>query len=90
MVIHASAAIGPPTSSLQRRKFFNNASYLIGGLEFSLNDIENGECYIIRNRWLKYIVSVDSMQECCVLTRKLLEDSSSCRLQRAIRGWQSH
>ena len=42
LVIHAHVSVGPPTSSWQRWKFFTSYRYLIGGHEFSLNDIENG------------------------------------------------
>lgn len=42
MVIHAFIAEGPPTSVWRRYRFFNSTSYVIGGLVFSLNDIENG------------------------------------------------
>jgi glutaredoxin len=42
LVIHATVAQGPPKNAMQRSKFFNSVSYVIGGLQFTLNDIENG------------------------------------------------
>ena len=42
MVTHAFAKVGRPESNLKRDFFFSNISYNIGGLVFSLNDLENG------------------------------------------------
>ncbi|MDP2436741.1 MAG: DUF547 domain-containing protein [archaeon] len=42
LVIHATVVKGQPKTAMQRSKFFTSVSYLIGGLEFTLNDIENG------------------------------------------------
>ncbi|XP_066964529.1 uncharacterized protein [Macrobrachium rosenbergii] len=42
LVIHATVENGPPTNWLSRYKFFDKTSYLIGGHDFSLNEIENG------------------------------------------------
>ncbi|XP_019850198.1 PREDICTED: uncharacterized protein LOC100634227 isoform X2 [Amphimedon queenslandica] len=42
LVIHAFVVQGPPTSTFRRLMFFNKTSYVIGGQEFSLNDIESG------------------------------------------------
>jgi hypothetical protein len=41
-VIHAYVEVGPPGSLIQRHRFFNRVTYLIGGHFFSLNDIEHG------------------------------------------------
>ena len=42
LVIHGNIERGTPTNTLQRYKFFSTVSYNIGGLLFTLNDIENG------------------------------------------------
>ena len=42
LVIHAFVKIGPPKNLWQRYKFFNTVSYIIGGYQYSLNEIENG------------------------------------------------
>ncbi|KAK1902359.1 Glutaredoxin 1 [Dissostichus eleginoides] len=42
LVIHGNLRLGAPTNMLQRYKFFNYVSYLIGGELFTLQDIENG------------------------------------------------
>lgn len=42
LVIHGFVVVGPPKSLWQRYKFFNTVCYTIGGLQFSLQDIENG------------------------------------------------
>ncbi|XP_070194487.1 uncharacterized protein [Littorina saxatilis] len=42
LVIHANVARGPPVNLWQRYKFFNTMKYIIGGYEYSLQDIENG------------------------------------------------
>ena len=42
LVIHAFAKVGIPSSDLTRFSFFDKVGYEIGGLEYSLNDIENG------------------------------------------------
>ena len=42
MVKHAFAKVGRPETTLKRDAFFSNVSYNIGGLVYSLNDIENG------------------------------------------------
>eukprot|EP00164_Ancoracysta_twista_P005228 GFYU01007154.1.p1 GENE.GFYU01007154.1~~GFYU01007154.1.p1 ORF type:complete len:491 (-),score=125.09 GFYU01007154.1:616-2088(-) len=55
LVIHAFVEVGPATSDLARMRWFNKISYTIGGLTFSLNDIENG---ILRgNRKAPYTLS---------------------------------
>lgn len=36
------AKIGVPSNDFQRLSFFDHVFYDIGGLEYSLNDIENG------------------------------------------------
>jgi hypothetical protein len=44
LTIHAlvKGVLADPSSSTSRLKFYASASYIIGGLVFSLNDIENG------------------------------------------------
>nr|XP_061799196.1 uncharacterized protein LOC133590592 [Nerophis lumbriciformis] len=42
LVIHGFLRIGAPTNILQRYRFFNYVSYLIGGEVYTLQDIENG------------------------------------------------
>ena len=42
LVIHATVEKGAGTSNYTRYKFFSGSSYNIGGLVWSLNDIENG------------------------------------------------
>uniref|UniRef100_H2ZAF4 DEP domain-containing protein n=1 Tax=Ciona savignyi TaxID=51511 RepID=H2ZAF4_CIOSA len=42
LVIHANIKFGFPESAWKRFKFFNDASYIIGGHEFNLQEIENG------------------------------------------------
>ena len=42
MVKHAFAKVGRPETTLKRDAFFSNVSYNIGGLVYSLNDLENG------------------------------------------------
>lgn len=42
LVIHANVTLGPPVNLWQRYKFFNTVKYIIGGYEYSLQDIENG------------------------------------------------
>jgi len=42
LVIHGIVERGVPTSMYSRYKFFSSVSYMIGGLSYSLNDIENG------------------------------------------------
>ncbi|KAE8719820.1 Phytosulfokin receptor 1 [Hibiscus syriacus] len=46
MVIHAVVTIGHPEGLLDRRAFFNDFQYVIGGYPYSLNIIQNG---ILRN-----------------------------------------
>jgi len=41
-VLHAFAAIGIPTSDLNRNSFFNSARYDLGGFTFTLSELENG------------------------------------------------
>ncbi|XP_045158695.2 uncharacterized protein LOC123524512 isoform X2 [Mercenaria mercenaria] len=41
-VIHANVTMGPPVNLWQRYKFFNTVRYIIGGHQYSLQDIENG------------------------------------------------
>jgi len=42
MVTHAFAKVGRPEGSIRRDAFFSNVSYNIGGLTYSLSDLENG------------------------------------------------
>ncbi|XP_041933065.1 uncharacterized protein zgc:152951 isoform X3 [Alosa alosa] len=42
LVIHGNLRMGIPKNMWQRYRFFNYASYLIGGEVFTLQDIENG------------------------------------------------
>lgn len=42
LVIHGNIEKGTPSNTWQRYKFFSTTSYDIGGLNFTLNDIENG------------------------------------------------
>lgn len=42
MVKHAFAKLGRPETTMKRDAFFSNVSYNIGGLVYSLNEIENG------------------------------------------------
>ncbi|KAK7108643.1 uncharacterized protein [Littorina saxatilis] len=42
LVIHANIVRGPPVNLWQRYKFFNTVKYIIGGHEYSLQDMENG------------------------------------------------
>ncbi|KAK3239056.1 hypothetical protein CYMTET_50985, partial [Cymbomonas tetramitiformis] len=42
LVIHGFAVIGPPTTVYQRLYFYNHTCYSIGGMMYSLNDIEHG------------------------------------------------
>ena len=42
LVIHSNIINGFPKNQIQRYKFFNNTKYLIGGIDYSLQDIENG------------------------------------------------
>ncbi|CAI5474209.1 unnamed protein product [Closterium sp. Yama58-4] len=42
LVLHATLALGPPQSALDRKRFFSHSSYLIAGHTFSLDDIEHG------------------------------------------------
>ena len=42
LVVHATAAEGPPTSVLKRAQFFSKIKYCIGGMTFSCDDMEHG------------------------------------------------
>mmetsp|Transcript_41345 Transcript_41345/g.50123 ORF Transcript_41345/g.50123 Transcript_41345/m.50123 type:complete len:723 (+) Transcript_41345:289-2457(+) len=42
LVIHGFVVIGPPTNLYQRLYFYNHTCYSIGGMMYSLNDIEHG------------------------------------------------
>jgi len=42
LIIHGNIVIGNPTSVAERGTFFTSTSYMIGGLKYSLNDIEHG------------------------------------------------
>lgn len=42
LVIHGHVELGKPQGTWARLKFFSNVAYNIGGLTFSLNDIEQG------------------------------------------------
>ncbi|KAK3267216.1 hypothetical protein CYMTET_24218 [Cymbomonas tetramitiformis] len=42
LVIHGFVVIGPPTNLYQRLYFYSHTCYSIGGLMYSLNDIEHG------------------------------------------------
>lgn len=46
MVIHAVIRVGHPEGMIDRRSFFNEFQYLVGGYPYSLNTIQNG---ILRN-----------------------------------------
>ncbi|KAJ4814003.1 hypothetical protein LUZ62_026569 [Rhynchospora pubera] len=42
MAIHAILSWGPPTKAMERRKFFGDFKYVIGGFPYSLSAIHNG------------------------------------------------
>jgi hypothetical protein len=42
LVIHGFVVVGPPTNLYQRLFFYNHTCYSVGGLVYSLNDIEHG------------------------------------------------
>lgn len=42
LVIHATVEIGSPSNVYHRYRFFNRVSYRIGGLDYNLQQIENG------------------------------------------------
>mmetsp|Transcript_2320 Transcript_2320/g.4521 ORF Transcript_2320/g.4521 Transcript_2320/m.4521 type:complete len:507 (+) Transcript_2320:4177-5697(+) len=42
IVLHAFAKVGAPKNTMQRGAFFKNIGYEIGGLKFTLNELENG------------------------------------------------
>jgi hypothetical protein len=42
MVLHAFVEVGIPAATLQRLSFFNAAVYELGGLHFTMGEIENG------------------------------------------------
>lgn len=42
MVLHGYVTLGPPTNLHQRIHFFNHTCYTVGGLIYSLSDIEHG------------------------------------------------
>lgn len=42
MAIHAILVSGPPSGPLERRKFFGDFKYVIGGSTYSLSAIYNG------------------------------------------------
>lgn len=42
LVLHGYAVLGPPTNLYQRIHFFNHTCYTVGGLIYSLSDIEHG------------------------------------------------
>jgi len=42
LVIHSNIINGFPKGQVQRYKFFNNTKYIIGAIDYSLQDIENG------------------------------------------------
>ena len=46
MVIHAVIRVGHPEGLIDRRSFFSDFQYLVGGYPYSLNTIQNG---ILRN-----------------------------------------
>ena len=46
MVIHAVIRIGRPQGIIERRSFYNDFQYIVGGYSYSLSTIENG---ILRN-----------------------------------------
>jgi len=41
-LIHGFVVVGPPTNLYQRLFFYNHTCYSVGGLVYSLNDIEHG------------------------------------------------
>ena len=42
LIVHATIVKGVPDNALKRLKFFDEAKYDIGGLQYSANDIEHG------------------------------------------------
>ena len=42
LVIHGFVVVGPPTNLYQRLFFYNHTCYSVGGLVYSLNDVEHG------------------------------------------------
>ncbi|KAM5566496.1 hypothetical protein ABKV19_014916 [Rosa sericea] len=46
MVIHAVIRVGRPQGVIERRSFYNDFQYIVGGYSYSLSNIENG---ILRN-----------------------------------------
>lgn len=43
LLIHAFVVLGPPSNNTASRlQFFNSATYILGGADYSLFDIENG------------------------------------------------
>lgn len=42
LMVHASIEIGIPTKPLQRKFFFTHSAYVVGGLVYTLDDIEHG------------------------------------------------
>jgi Protein of unknown function, DUF547 len=42
MAIHAILSWGPPTKAMERRRFFGDFKYVIGGFPYSLSAIHNG------------------------------------------------
>lgn len=42
MAIHAILSWGPPIKAMERRKFFGDFKYVIGGFPYSLSAIHNG------------------------------------------------
>ena len=42
LIVHATIVKGVPDDTFKRLKFFDEAKYDIGGLQYSANDIEHG------------------------------------------------
>lgn len=42
LVVHGIVTNGPPSNHYSRYRFFKTVSYVVGGCNYSLNDIENG------------------------------------------------
>lgn len=71
MVIHAIIRIGHPEGVIDRKSFFSDFQYVVGGYPYSLTTIENG---ILRNNrrgrysLVKPFGSTDKRLEVCVLS----------------------
>ncbi len=66
MVIHATVSIGHPEGLLDKRAFFSDFQYVVGGYSYSLTNIENG--ILRRNQrspysWIKPFSNTDKRLE---------------------------